>query len=146
MLQGPDRAMVAGLDSLEVAADLPGTEDNPLLGESLVELPTGPGSLLGEQASQLLGHPVEVDGVRDGSRAKRVQRVEAAGQERLEDVANGLAAHTQVDGDPRGRPARVGEEDDLDTVTDPWRDRVPPQGLEFITGCVVNWCANYTEL
>jgi hypothetical protein len=66
MLQGPGCATVAGPDPLQVAADLPGAHDDPLLGEGSAELPAGPVPVLGEQPPQVLGYPVVMGEVRGG--------------------------------------------------------------------------------
>jgi hypothetical protein len=146
VLQGRGGAAVAGLDPLQVAADLPGSQDDTPLGEGVAQLAAGPGAILGERPSQFLGHTVAVSDIGCWSGLKRVEGREAACKEGAEQVADSLAAVSEVLGDPRGRPSCAGEEDHLGSVADLRRQRLPPQGLEFITGCVVKLGANHTEL
>ena len=47
--QGGGGAAVAGLEGLEVAADLARAQFDPLLAQGRAELATGPGALLGQQ-------------------------------------------------------------------------------------------------
>jgi hypothetical protein len=146
VLEGRGGAAVAGLDPLQVAADLPGAQRDAPLGEGLAELPAGPGPFFGEQSRQFVGHAVAMGEVGGGAGSERLERVEAAGEEGAEQVADGLAAIAEVPGDAGGRPACVGEEDHLDAVADLRCDRRAPQGLESITSCVVELCADHTEL
>ena len=69
----------------------------------------------------------------------------AAGVESAEQVADGLGVVVEVGGEPRGRPAGVGEGDHRDAVADPGRQVGAPEITEFVTGGVVEHGADHAE-
>jgi hypothetical protein len=75
-----------------------------------------------------------------------VEGLGAASEEVAQEVADGLAAVAEVGGDPWGRPSGIGEGDHLDAVADLRREGLPPQGVEFVTGGVVEVDADHAEL
>src|SRR6185312_11142412 len=108
---GGGGAAVAGLEALEVAADLAGADGHPVAVQGLGEWGGGPGAVLADQLAEQPGDALAAGGVRRRAAAAGEQGLGPAGLEVVQDLQHGAIAVAEVAGDAGRLPAGVGEGD-----------------------------------
>src|SRR5690349_12840377 len=129
-----------------MAAQLTWSEFDALRAQRSAELATGPSAFLGQQPAQGLGDGLPPLLVRLGTGSVGPERGLAPVAESLEHCTAGVRVAVEVVGDAWRRPARVGQQNDLQTIADRGRQGGPAQNLKFGTKRSVELDTDHTSL